>query len=284
MEALLKSDMTIQTETRSEHAHWMRFIGIVGIITFGGFFVLYPQTLFKPGEKLFDFGYNLGLVGGVMMLIMLLYPLRKRIKSLNRLGALPNWFRWHMVLGILGPMLIVFHSTYHVYIPYFHPIGSPNSAIAMLSMLLVSGSGTFGRFFYSKIHLGLYGRQATVSDMRAELVQSGNVNSLLSIGFFHFITAGFQTSFLTWSLSRKLHKVMRNNASQNKFSSAQLIGMEESFMNYKALITSYLKAQRDAAQFHSYERLFSWWHIFHIPLVYLMVFSATYHVYAVHSY
>src|ERR1700693_1777268 len=125
----------MQPEPPTVKVRWMFFISLVGAITFAGYFLLYPQTLFKPGAKLFDFGYNLGLTGGLMMLAMLLYPLRKRVKRFNNIGALPNWFRWHMVLGILGPMIIVFHSTYHVYIPYVHPTGSINSAIAMLSML-----------------------------------------------------------------------------------------------------------------------------------------------------
>lgn len=298
----------MNTKRQSEHLTWLLFLGMVGVITFAGYFVLYPQTLYKPGEELFDLGYNLGLAGGLMMLVLLLYPLRKRVRLFDRLGALPSWFKWHMVLGILGPLTILFHSTYHVYIPYIHPMGSPNAAVAMLCMLLVSGSGTFGRFFYTKIHHGLYGRQTTVNELRAELEQSGDVKSVFSfapnversleefrdradeyarqsgIGFVNFITVGFQTALLSRSLSRELHQVMQAQAAQSNFNSAQLAGMESMFRDYQAKITSYLRAVRDAAQFHTYERMFSWWHIFHIPLVYMMVFSAFYHVYAVHAY
>jgi hypothetical protein len=38
------------------------------------------------------------------------------------------------------------------------------------------------------------------------------------------------------------------------------------------------------AQFSAMERLFSWWHIAHVPFVYLMVISAIAHVIAVHIY
>jgi len=89
----------MKTNTQSDQVRWLAFIGIVGAITFGGYFVLYPQTLFKPGEKLFDLGYNLGLAGGLMMLTLLLYPLRKRIKFTSKMGALPTWFRWHRCWG-----------------------------------------------------------------------------------------------------------------------------------------------------------------------------------------
>ena len=71
---------------------------------------------------------------------------------------------------------------------------------------------------------------------------------------------------------------------QGNLSPTQLKGMEKTIHEQQKIIASYLYAVRDAAQFNTYERMFSWWHIFHIPLVYMMVFSAFYHVYAVHAY
>lgn len=298
----------MRTKNQSEHLHWMIFISIIGAITFGGYFVLYPQTLYKPGEELFDLGYNLGLAGGLMMLTLLLYPLRKRVKFFENFGVLPKWFKWHMVLGILGPMTIIFHSTYHVYIPFIHPTGSPNAAVAMLCMLLVSGSGTFGRFFYTKIHHGLYGRQTTVNELRAEMEQKGDVKSVFSFaptvekalddfrklaegygkqsgyGFANFIRVGYQASVLSRSLAKEIGQIMHAQARENNFNAQQMAGMQSLLLEYREKIDTYLAAVRDAAQFHTYERLFSWWHIFHIPLVYMMVFSAFYHVYAVHAY
>lgn len=296
------------THTKPKLDPWLVFISIVGVITFAGYFVLYPQTLFKPGEKLFDTGYNLGLAGGLMMLALLLYPLRKRVKYFQNLGALPTWFKWHMVLGILGPMTIIFHSTYHFYIPYIHPEGSPNAAVAMFSMLIVSASGVFGRFFYTKIHHGLYGRLSTVNELHDELAQSGDIKSIFSfapavekaledfraraenyakqpdIVFVNFIAVGFQARMLSRSLSREISRNLHIQAIENNFSATQRANMEVLVQEYQTKIVTYLNAVRDAAQFGTYERMFSWWHIFHIPLVYMMVFSALYHVYAVHAY
>lgn len=298
----------MKTKMQTERDRWLMFIGIVGVFTFAGFFVLYPQTLFKPSEKLFDFGYNLGLAGGLMMLSLLLYPMRKRVHAMSKMGALSTWFKWHMVMGILGPLAIIFHSTYHVYIPYFHPIGSPNSAVAMLTMLIVSASGVFGRFFYTKIHLGLYGRLATVSDLQAKLEGTEDVKSTFSFapevekkladfraridhhaghtraGVIDFIFIGFQTMMLSRSLPREISRILRAQAGQNSQSPEERASVERLILDCREKIISYLEAVRDAAQFGTYERMFSWWHIFHIPLVYLMFFSAFYHVYAVHFY
>lgn len=298
----------MNTNKESEHLRWLIFIGIVGSVTFGGYFVLYPQTLFKPGQELFDFGYNLGLAGGLMMLVLLLYPLRKRVRIFQKIGVLPSWFKWHMVLGILGPLTIIFHSTYHVYIPYLHPTGSPNAAVAMLCMLLVSGSGTFGRLFYTKIHHGLYGRQATLKELQSEMELTGDVKSMFSFApgverameefrvsseqyskesgynFIRFIRVGLRAFSLSRSLPKELYQAMLAQAEQHNFKDAQRAEMEHLYANYQEKIRAYINAVRDAAQFHTYERLFSWWHVFHIPLVYMMVFSAIYHVYAVHAY
>src|SRR5205823_2080409 len=45
-------------------------------------------------------GYWLGIIGGSLMLLLLVYSLRKRWTWLSFLGSTPGWFRFHMVLGI----------------------------------------------------------------------------------------------------------------------------------------------------------------------------------------
>jgi len=44
---------------------------------------------FKAGD---DFGYTLGVVGGVLMLVLLLYPARKYLRALRRAGKVKRWF------------------------------------------------------------------------------------------------------------------------------------------------------------------------------------------------
>ena len=87
---------------------WTLYLIIITALMVAGFFISMDQ-LYKPGDSI---GYNLGLAGGLMMLTLLIYPLRKRIGLMKGWGLLPHWFKWHMVFGILGPALIVFHSTF----------------------------------------------------------------------------------------------------------------------------------------------------------------------------
>ena len=285
------------TQAVSKDRNWGVFLLSIVVILAIGFFVVSSRKYYEPGDNI---GYNLGLVGGVMLLSLLLYPLRKRVNSFRMFGLLPGWFKWHMVLGILAPTIILFHATFH--------IESINAGVALVCMLLVSGSGTFGRFFYTKIHHGLYGRQATVNEMRAQLESSGDVKSTFNfapeienkleefrvqaelnaeagkLGLIKFIVIGIQTERLSRSLGKELNSTMHKQAREQNFSQEQMKSLEEKIAGYASLISSYLGAVRDASQFYTYERLFSYWHIFHIPLVYMMVFSGFYHVYAVYAY
>lgn len=292
-----------QSGPRPEGPVWEWFLLVVTVLLVVGLLQAHPpqfsgiptMSLYKPGDNL---GYNIGLTGGIMMLIMLLYPLRKRVKFMNNLGILPTWFRWHMVLGILGPALVMFHSTFVIH--------SINAGVALICMMLVSGSGIFGRFFYTKIHNGLYGRQRTLQAIHEDMAKTGSYNRAFLIfapniehrleqfrvrteagqgGFWDFVTIGFRTASLSRSLTKELHQVMYAQAHEKKWDTGAIKqNVDELYEAYAEHMRAYLKTIEDAAQFRTYERLFSLWHIFHIPLVYMLVFSGVYHVIAVHMY
>ena len=103
-------------------------------------------------------GYALGIIGGSLMLVLLLYPLSKNSRILSRIMPIRVWFLIHMLFGIIGPVLILFHSNFHM--------GSANSSFALISMLLVAGSGLIGRYIYTRIHHGLYGSRKTLQDLK----------------------------------------------------------------------------------------------------------------------
>lgn len=275
---------------------WTLYLIIITLLMVAGFIISSDQ-LYKPGDNV---GYYIGLAGGLMMLTLLIYPLRKRIGFMNSWGILPKWFKWHMVFGVLGPALIMFHSTFY--------IGSINAGVAMVCMLLVSGSGIFGRFFYTKIHHGLYGREASYKQLQEDLDGSGDIKSVLSFApeiqqkllDFHdrtlnsskggilrpwkFLMLGIQVKLFSRTLIKELEDVMYADANEKQWNDTQMKRLDELFYQNEKFIRSYLTAVRDIAQFSTYEKLFSLWHIFHVPLVYMLVFSAIWHVIAVHQY
>ena len=275
---------------------WVLYLIIVTLVMVVGFFISHGHP-YKPGDTV---GYNLDLAGGLMMLTLLLYPLRKRVSFMKNWVALPKWFKWHMAFGIGGPALIMLHSTFF--------IGSINAGVAMICMLLVSGSGIFGRFFYTKIHHGLYGRHATLKELQEDLSGSGDVKSIFSFapviqqkleGFrdyavsssragklkpWKFLMVGIRAKWLSIELIRALEEAMYADAQQKQWNDAQMKRLDDLFYQNCAFIRSYLMNIRDLSQFETYEKLFSMWHIFHVPLVYMLVFSAIWHVVAVHMY
>ena len=282
--------------SRPKDYGWMAFLIVITVLMIAGYFIS-TNKLYKPGSGL---GYNLGLAGGLMLLAQFLYRLRKRAGFMKGMGILPSWFKWHMIFGILGPALIMFHSTFY--------IRSINAGVALICMMLVSGSGIFGRFFYTKIHHGLYGRQASLKGLQAAIDQTGDVKSIFSFapeiqqrleqfrartmgasgegrpGMWNFITVSPRTKLLSRSLARDLHHIMYTKAHEQHWNDAQMKHLNKLYKEYRKLIQSYLIAVRDVSQFHTYERLFSLWHILHIPFAYMMVSSAIYHVLAVHMY
>ena len=97
---------------------------------------VHDRQIYTAGS---DFGYYLGLLGGLLMLSLLLYPLRKRqVLFGERCGRMQHWFRFHVCAGICGPLLVLFHSTFRS--------SSLNAAAALYAMLLVVLSGIIGRF------------------------------------------------------------------------------------------------------------------------------------------
>ncbi|MET0556593.1 MAG: hypothetical protein ABW221_26380, partial [Vicinamibacteria bacterium] len=65
----------------------------------------------KPGGSL---GLRLGVAGLAMMTVMHVYSARKRLGFLRRLGPLRSWLDFHILLGILGPLFVVLHSSLKV--------------------------------------------------------------------------------------------------------------------------------------------------------------------------
>lgn len=250
---------------------------------------------YEPGD---NFGYYLGVTGGVMMILLLLYSARKYFHFMRNWGATKHWFRFHMILGIAGPMLILFHSTFRA--------GSLNAIVALSCMILVASSGVVGRFIYSKIHHGLYGRSATLQEVQANLgIIGGDVKSLFHFApniekrlknfeastlteersawsrFTSFITVGIRASWTYHAISRELKRIGRIHAAKHGWD-ANKLGIR--LIAGRLAIQKYLRAIIDVARFTSYERLFSLWHVIHVPFLFMLVISGVVHVIAVHMY
>jgi hypothetical protein len=258
-------------------------------------FLIGRSKLFTPGDNI---GYYVGLVGGVMMLLLLLYPLRKYVAAFRNLGAVRHWFAVHMVFGIVGPILVLAHSTYHM--------RSTNAAVALICMLVVAGSGIVGRFFYTKVHRGLYGEKSNLKELQADAgLESEEVHSRLHFApgvekqlqdfqtyalsarknlldsSVRFLSLGYRRFLVQRRCQKQLLETMKNLADAREWDPEKLKRRHEAAMD---LVAAYLNSVQRVAEFDTYDRLLQLWHVAHVPLVYLLVISAIAHVVAVHMY
>ena len=256
------------------------FTLLVAAAASGGF-QLRGEFILSPESGL---GYALGIIGGVMILLLLVYPLRKHSNILRRLGAVHQWFRLHMMLGILGPLCILFHCNFS--------LGAVNSNITLLCMGLMVSSGLVGRFIYSRIHYGLYGHKASLEELKndqmnselfivrrsegAEVVSDAlrQLKSLqdyaqrplgLVARVWRLLTLSLWTRLLTWNIRRRL-------------AGSQVPAQINHYLD------NYIDSMKKINGFAFFDRLFSQWHALHMPIFFMLVITGSVHVWSVHRY
>lgn len=243
-------------------------------------------------------GYWLGVVGATLMLLLLLYPLRKRVRFGKRMGSVAFWFRLHMALGVIGPALILLHSNFKIV--------SLNSNVAMIAMLTVAASGIVGRYLYGRIHFGLYGRKAVVREILvdAEALQhslgkevAGCDDLIAQMSAFAERAAKMPKGILATMGSlavlairaRLMRSHLKRQARRFLAAEAKRRGWSrrmraQRFDAIAELVTLHIAAVRKAAAFELYDRLFGIWHVLHLPLFVILIFAASIHIVAAHFY
>ena len=243
-------------------------------------------------------GYALGIIGGSMMLLLLLYSARKHVRWLKFLGPTVAWFRYHMILGVLGPLCILYHSNFG--------LGATNSNVALFSMLTVAGSGLIGRYIYARIHHGLYGSKLSLGELTTgadglrahsgafaflpQLVTrlESTEKKLLTVGP-HLPVLGVAklgvVAMLSiesrWQLRSYVRRGLRSAAKTSPVIATERKRLRRTAFTY---IDRRLAATRRVAGFQVYERLFSLWHALHIPLLFILIAAGIVHVIAVNVY
>jgi hypothetical protein len=243
-------------------------------------------------------GYTLGIAGGVMVLLLLTYSLRKRWRPLRRWFHLRYWFRIHMTLGVLGPTAILFHSQFSLG-------DAPNSTVALICLMAVALSGLVGRFFYNRVHSGVYGEKVKLVQVRRDFIvlkaallelavtdlqkeRCGKVFEALEELILEQEIASFRTLWHSRQRAQFIAKALRS-----------LIDAIEDYHDHHPEANEVLSKTRADLHncadvmlmilnklpgLHLFERLFSLWHVVHLPFFGLMLITAIAHVIAVHMY
>ena len=264
------------------------FMAVLALLTFG---INLPTSDYLTPQS--GLGYTLGITGGSLMVLLLLYPVRKRMPNARYIGSTRAWFKLHMTLGILGPALILLHSNFS--------LGATNSNVALVCMLVVSGSGLFGRYFYGRIHHELNGREATLDDL---LEFSSRMQLTSSVSFLPALARRIDeeqalverrcaaTPLLlrpivgaSWAIGarRRLRRAVRDavDAGADRRRDPKREPLRLTANRY---IDDRIGATRRVLEFRAFQQLFSLWHALHMPLFIMLIVAGTVHVVAVHLY
>jgi hypothetical protein len=272
---------------------WLTLLGLVALL--GSTWYVSQLGWFESGD---DVGYWLGVVGGSMMLLLLLYPLRKHVRALHRWGKVKAWLWGHMLLGIGGPLLILLHCRFQA--------SSLNAAAALYSMLVVAGSGVLGRFLYVRVNRGLVAERNALRDLREHNGMDGDRRSVLwfappvqealdaferdtldraSSAGRHWVRLLLVLPVRSWKVrlqaQHQARLALRKLAAEQGWDGTNLRRRQR--VVRRALV-SYFTAVMRVALFAAWERLFALWHVAHIPFVFLLVIAGVVHVVAVHAY
>ncbi len=236
--------------------------------------------------------YMLGVFAGVLMLMLLYYPLWKVVGGERWKGALKWWFRAHVLFGVLAPVAVLYHAGFSV--------DGAEGRIALVLVAAVAVSGLVGRWIYGRTHSGASGRRqtldslsrdkayakyklATVCEFAARLrsgLQAYEIAALTPAhGLFDKLVR--LLSFTIWTAwherayRRELEEAIEYEAHRMRWSDAQRRAIRAEARRYLAL---YLDSVRRMSSLAFFDNLYSLWHALHLPLLMMMVAAAVLHV------
>ena len=113
------------------------------------------RALRPAGER----GHLLGIIGLAMMLLLLLYSVRKRFKVFSSWGAINKWLNVHIYFGIFGPLFVILHSTFKL---------NGIISISFWCMIAIALSGVLGRYIYIQIPRNISGIEMGMNEVQEQ--------------------------------------------------------------------------------------------------------------------
>jgi len=233
------------------------------------------HSVLKPSGTI---GHGLGIIGSLSILIgVSTYMARKRYRSLSRLGLLKHWLEFHIFLCTLGPVLILFHTSFKF---------GGLVAVSFWSMVAVFLSGIIGRFIYIQIPRSIEGRALSlneVREMRADL--AGIIKNSYNLDDDSYNTilnsvknrAGLYYNnpviryFRNRSEDRKIILSVKKILLQNKMPKGE-------YKNLLALVKQEITLNRRIERLDTMQNLFKYWHVVHQPFALVMLIIMIIHV------
>ena len=170
--------MSLSTSTLQKRLLWFRAIVLwtAGSLAFIGFLVLLVQHWDYYGADRLDrpfhenhaslrssgkMGLPIGVWAAALFVLNLGYLIRKRLIHIKIFGPLRMWMDMHVLTGLIGGGLVVFHSTM-----------APSSTLgtlAFLAMTITVLTGIVGRTIYVRVPRSVEGRELELEQVQEKL-------------------------------------------------------------------------------------------------------------------
>jgi hypothetical protein len=247
----------------------------------GSAFYLTPLRERAHHEGYWDFkagghvGHALGIVGSSMMVLMLLYSVRKRVPGLRRAGALSRWLDAHIFLGVFGPLLVVLHSSFKV---------QGLVALSFWSMILVAASGVLGRYLYLQIPRTRAGEELALADLErqdrdlTETLRSRFGLSEAQLARLDGLVAVPARTGVLGGLVRILVGDLRLRSGLREFARGCRSVPAPVFREFERVVREKAAARRRIVLWDRVHELFHYWHVLHKPFAIVMYVFMIVHV------
>lgn len=231
----------------------------------------------KPSGLL---GHGFGIIGSILMLLgVVVYMLRKRVKSFGRFGILKHWLELHIFLCTVGPILVLFHTAFKF---------GGLVAVSFWSMVAVFVSGIIGRFIYVRIPHTIEGKEMNMQeinhlnvDLTIELVNNYNLDNVTVEKINELTTIPHEGRASLGKLLASIIPIYFENRKRIKSITQELKQNSISKINIKQIL-KIVKEKMSISNKIYYLRLmqsiFKYWHVAHLPFALVMLIIMIVHI------
>ncbi|MBW8009884.1 MAG: hypothetical protein FVQ83_01405 [Chloroflexi bacterium] len=255
------------------------WLSLLAILLIGSIYVsviIYTGSIPAAGEF---FGHSLGILGFILMLMTeILYSVRKRSRS-ARWGRTSAWLQFHIFTGLVGPFLVVLHSSW---------IFNGLAGVVTLLTIIIAGSGFIGRYIYTAVPRTADGvmvegkhLEKQIATAEAELRRLGDTQPVGSYNFIQLISAAalpkentfmflFGRFISNWNFRFKFWRAKRK---MNSAARVQANKLEKLIYRHRVL-------KRQVASLALVRHFLAIWHSVHIPLGVALFIAGFIHMFA----
>ena len=232
-------------------------------------------ALLKPSGIL---GHGVGIIGSLLIIIGVgSYMIRKRNRSLFRLGVLKHWLEFHIFLCTLGPVLVLYHTSFKF---------GGLVAISFWSMVAVFLSGIIGRFIYIQIPRTIQGRELNLNEIRAMKSDvatiARNTYNLDDEGY-NIITDSTKKKVELYHRNALVRLIRKYLDDRKSFASVKKVLKKNKIPKNESktilnLVKNDIVLNRKIERLDTMHNLFKYWHVVHSPFALIMLIIMVIHV------